>query len=40
MKVFGIIGAMDIEIQLIKGNMIITNKKQYAGSSNEKLFPI
>lgn len=31
MKVFGIIGAMDIEIQLIKGNMIITNKKQYAG---------
>lgn len=31
MKVIGIIGAMDIEIQLIKDRMIIANKKQYAG---------
>lgn len=31
MKTIGIIGAMDIEIELIKDKMMIENEKQYAG---------
>ena len=31
MKLIGIIGAIDVEIQLIKNNMTLLDEKQYAG---------
>jgi len=31
MKTIGIIGAMDVEIELIKNKMTVENEKQYAG---------